>query len=152
MSYQFHLYYNDIKKQFIVLKENKSKTIFTLKENNFKFKVNLEKLTCTMCSKKRLSEIKKCNHIYQLYHQYYNISILLLPFLWINDNYLKVLNNKEIEINDKDTECLICLENTEIINKPNKKIIHCLNCNKYYHSKCINKIKNKKCQNCFTYI
>ena len=150
MSYQFYIYYNEIKKNFIVLKEKKSKTVFTLKENNFKFKVNLKNLTCSMCSKKRLSEIKKCNHIYQLYNQYYDISILLLPFLWINDNHHKVLNHKDIEINEKDTECPICLEDTEIIKKANKNIIHCLNCNKYYHKKCINKMKGNKCPTCFS--
>ncbi len=150
MSYQFHIYYQKIKKDFLIIKENKSKTIFTLKEKNFKFKVNLKDVTCSMCHIKRLSEIKKCNHIYQLYNKYYNISILLLPFLWINDNHYKVLNHQEIEINEIDTECPICLEDTEIVQKANKKIIHCLNCNKYYHKKCINKMKGNKCLTCFS--
>lgn len=149
MSYQFYKYYNDIKKNFNILKENKSKTIFTIKENNFKFKVDLKKLTCTVCPKKKLCEIKKCNHIYQLYSKYYDISDILLPFLWINDNYLKILNNKEMIIQEKDIECPICLDNTDIIKKANKNIIHCLNCNKYYHKKCINKLKKNKCPTCF---
>ena len=60
MSYQFYKYYNNIKKkEFIILKEIKSKTIFTIKENNFKFKVNLKNVTCTMCPKKKLCEIEK---------------------------------------------------------------------------------------------
>lgn len=150
MSYQFYKYYNNIKKNFIILKENKSKTLFTLKENNLKFKVDLKNVTCTMCSKKKLCDIKKCIHIYDLYHKYYNVSDILLPFLWLNDNYLNIINNKKIIINEKDTECPICLDSTEIIKKANRNIIHCLNCNKYYHKKCINKLKNKTCPTCFT--
>ena len=41
MSYQFYLYYNSIKKPFTILKENKLKTLFTLKEktlNSSQFK------------------------------------------------------------------------------------------------------------------
>ena len=152
MSYQFYLYYNSIKKPFMILKENKSKTLFTLKEKNFKFKVNLKEVTCTMCPKTKLCDIKKCYHIYELFRKYYNISEELLPFLWINNNHIKLLENDKLQIDENDIECPICLETTDIIDKPNKKIVQCLNCNKYYHSKCINKIKNTICQNCFTNI
>tara|TARA_B110000858_G_C17770759_1_gene459471 strand:- start:95 stop:559 length:465 start_codon:yes stop_codon:yes gene_type:complete len=152
MSYQFYLYYNSIKKPFIILKENKSKTQFTLKEKHFKFKVNLKEITCTLCPKKKLCDIKKCYHIYELFRKYYNVSEDLLPFLWINNNHINLLKNDKLQIDENDIECPICLESTYIINKPNKKIIQCMNCNKYYHSKCINKIKNKICQICFTNI
>ena len=149
MSFQFYKYYNNIKKEFMIIKENKSKTVFTIKENNFKFKVNLKNVTCTMCTKKKLCEIKKCNHIYQLFNKYYNISDILLPFLWINNNHLKIINKENIQIDEKDIECPICLDSTEIIKKANRNIIHCLNCNKYYHKKCVNKLKGTKCPICY---
>ena len=43
-----------------------------------------------MCPKTKLCDIKKCYHIYELFRKYYNISELL-PFLWINNNHIKIL-------------------------------------------------------------
>tara|TARA_Y100000389_G_C17285073_1_gene425012 strand:+ start:349 stop:828 length:480 start_codon:yes stop_codon:yes gene_type:complete len=152
MSYQFYLYYNSINKPFTILKENKSKTKFTLKQNNYKFKVDLEKIQCTMCPDKMNCQVKKCFHIYELFSKYFQISNELLPFLWVNDNHLNAINNQPLDIQDKDLECPICLESTDIIKTPNKKIIHCLECNKYYHRKCINKTKKSECPNCLSQI
>ena len=152
MSYQFYLYYNSINKPFTILKENKSKTKFTLKQNNYKFKVDLKKIQCTMCPNKMNCQVKKCFHIYELFSKYFQISNELLPFLWVNDNHLNAINNQPLDIQDKDLECPICLESTDIINTPNKKITHCLECNKYYHQKCINKTKKSVCPNCLSQI
>ena len=148
MSYQFYEYYNSIKKPLNIIKINKKKHIYFLKEGIINFSVKLKQLDCQLCSKKKECDLKKCNHIYQLFNQYYNINEYLLQFLFINDNYKKALKNEELIIEEKDLECPICLENTEIINKPDNKIINCLNCNKFYHRKCLNKTNKKICYIC----
>jgi hypothetical protein len=148
MSYQFYNYFNSIKKPLNVIKINKKKHIYYLKEGIINFSVKLKQLDCQLCSKKKECDLKKCNHIYQLFNEYYNIDEYLLQFLFINDNYKKALKNEELNIDEKDLECPICLENTEIIKRPNNKIINCLNCNKFYHNKCLNKTNKNICYIC----
>ena len=147
MSKDFINYYYKNKKNFNIVKENKKKDNYMLKEGIFKFNVNLKKLTCGLCKTKNLCHLKKCHHIYQLYNTIYQIPINSLEFLWKNDNYINVLKGKEIVINEKDTECVICLD--DVFETGNyDKITTCLSCGKYYHTKCLRRCKKFICLNC----
>ena len=145
MSKEFNDYLNNCIKsfnKFKILKKNKNKTIYTLSEGmgmfQMKFIVNIKELSCTMCSKSvKECSLKKCKHIYYIFLHEYNISKHNLQFLWINDNYLKVIDKKEMIFEDEDINCPICLDDSTSHNIDFNKIIHCLDCGKFYHTKCL---------------
>ena len=145
MSQQFYDYYNFIKKGFDILKSNKTKTIFRIKQHYYIFNVDLKNIKCDWCKDLPLCNLKKCYHIYHLYEKIYKISPFDLEFLWKNDNYLKVIVGEDILFDEKDTECMICLEDTF---PDYTKLYCCLNCGTYYHIKCLRKMKKSKCLNC----
>ena len=77
----------------------------------------------------------------------YNVPFEHLQFLWTNNNYLKILKEEPMEIQSNDIECPICLD--EVDYKYNSKILHCLDCGKFYHINCLNKSnKGIVCLNC----
>mgnify|MGYP006095307667 FL=1 len=147
MSKDFIDYYYKNKKNFTITKKDKNKCIFILKEGLFKFKVNLKNLTCSFCKTTKLCNLKKCNHIYQLFNIIYNVPVDLLEFLWKNNNSNRILNGEELKIYENDTECMICLD--DIFKNCNyNKVTSCLLCGKYYHTKCLRRCKEFICLNC----
>ena len=97
---------------------------------------------CTICGFFNLCDYRKCNHIYAVLINHYKLSYNDLFYLWKNDNYENLINNKPFDYSPE--ECTICLD---VINYKNK-YVHCLNCGICYHSKCINRCKDTKCLNC----
>ena len=49
-----------------------------------------------MCKNVATCNLKKGVHIYKIFQNIYDVPYNYLQFLWINDNYLKVLKNEEI--------------------------------------------------------
>ena len=64
-----------------------------------------------------------------------------MQYLWINDNYLKILNKEEPIIQSNDIECPICLDDAGLENYDKYNVIHCLDCGKFYHVKCLKNAK-----------
>lgn len=138
MSNEFNNYLTKIHKNFTLVKKDFKKHKFTLKEGFITFTVDLKNINCSMCNTKDLNicSLKKCSHIYRLFNELYNVPNDKLHFLWLNDNYKSILEKKEMTITDNDIECPICYEDATI-----KKNIHCLDCGKFYHVKCLEKSK-----------
>ena len=110
------------------------------------FIVDLKNNNCSLCNNVSTCSLKKCIHIYKLYCEVYNVDINKLQFLWINDNFKKIKNNEEIIIQPNDIECPICLDDAGLEGYNESKVIHCLDCGKFYHNKCLE--KNKKGMKC----
>ena len=145
MSKEFSNYFKNLTDNFIILRKNKKKHIYRIKDGFINFDLDLKKTNCPICKTVSTCNLKKCNHIYKLYQNEYNVPYEKLQFLWINDNYLRILENKEIIVQSKDTECSICLEDcyNEI------KIKHCLECGKFNHINCLTKANSlDECLNC----
>lgn len=149
MSKEFKNYLSQRIIDFNIIKKNKKNHKFKVNEGYFTFEIDLKKTSCLKCNNNNGCSLKKCYHIYKIYNSIYNIPFEKLQFLWINDNYLKVLDNKEIEIQPPDIECPICLEDAGSNDYNPNKVIHCLDCGKFYHINCLNKTKKGiVCLNC----
>ena len=152
MSKEFRDYLNNMTTNFIILKQNKSNTVFTMKEGFVKFVVDIKKLSCTFCKEVKECSLKKCKHIYFIYSNVYNVDYHDLQFLWVNDNYKRIIKSEEIKLEDEDTCCMVCLEDASNKNINFDKIKHCLDCGKFYHLKCLKNIKKEnneiKCLMC----
>ena len=134
------------------LKRNKKKYLFGIKDGIFNFKVNLKNFSCSLCKNNKQCSLKKCKHIYYILMKIYKLTPIELMFIGINNNIENVIENKEIKITEEDLECPICIDNMFQYNLPNNKRLHCLNCGKFYHTKCYRKLKDNKCVNCFNII
>ena len=122
---------------------------FKIKEGLVTFNVNLKNIDCSFCEKVKFCNLKKCIHIYKIYHEIYGIPINMLQFLWTNNNYLRVLNDEKMIVKDIDTECLICLEDAGYTDYNPYKAIHCLDCGIFTHRKCLERSdKGIVCLNC----
>jgi len=143
MSNEFNTYLNISNNNFIILKVNKKKTIFTIKDGYFKFKVDLKNLSCTFCKNVSECSLKKCKHIYYIYSKEFKISKYLLQFLWVNNNYINILEGKDMVIEEDDTHCPVCLDDSSKECSNFDKIVHCLDCGKFYHKNCLMKTKKK---------
>ena len=144
MSKEFYEYMDGFKDDFIINKKHKKKHKYSIKKGFINFNINLINPDCPFCDKSSTCSLKKCIHIYKIYNTVYNVPRDKLVFLWINDNYLKVLNNEKMVILPDDIECPICLENAGFNNYIKNKTIHCLDCGKFYHTKCLDKTKKGK--------
>lgn len=157
---EFNNYYKDFKFNFTILKKDKKRHVYTLKEGVITFKVYLKEITCTLCnsigSSINTCNLKKCKHIYYIYQKLYNVPYEELIYLWINNNHINILNNEKMVILDKDIECSICLEDAGGKYYNSEKIIHCLECGNFQHRLCLDKVKKQKksneivCINCYT--
>jgi|TARA_B100000524_G_scaffold237794_1_gene126767 hypothetical protein len=149
MSKEFKNFIKKKESNFISIKNNKKKHIYKIKDGYFTFDINLENPSCILCNSSKGCSLKKCYHLYKLLNLHYNISFDNLQFLWINDNYIKALNNQKLEIQSIDLECPICLEIAWSEKYNPNKTIHCLDCGKFYHIDCLNKTKKGiVCLNC----
>jgi len=147
MSEQFLKYYKSIKKNFYIIKKNNNKKIYKIRDGRIVFSVDLKNIKCGLCDNTSLCELKKCNHIYQLFNTEFNVPEEKLEFLWKNDNHARVLDGEEIVLKEEDLDCVICLEFVFDKNSYKKRIC-CLNCGKYYHHKCLNRCNKFECLNC----
>ena len=149
MSKEFYNYYKNLLDNFTILRKNNKKHIYRIKDGILHFDIDLKKAECSMCKNVKTCNLKKCVHIYKLFQNIYSVPYNYLQFLWINDNYLKVLKNEEIIIQSSDTECSICLEDAGLDGYNENKIKHCLDCGRFYHYKCLSKANiDKECLNC----
>ena len=149
MSKEFIEHIKNINGNISIVKKDFKKLKFKIKEGFTTFIVDLKNNECSFCEKVSSCSLKKCVHIYKLYYELYKLNAEDLQFLWINDNYKKVKNNEEMIIQSTDIECPICLDDAGG-NKYNKsKVIHCLDCGKFYHINCLEKAKKGiKCLIC----
>lgn len=155
ISKEFNDYLNNLnfaKISHYKLKRNKNKYLFGIKDGIFNFKVNLKIFSCCLCKDHNQCSLKKCKHIYYILIKIFKLKPVELMFIGINNNIENVIENKEIKINEEDLECPICIENIFECNLPYYKKLQCLNCGKFYHSKCYRKLKDNKCVNCFNII
>tara|TARA_B100001287_G_C22538729_1_gene461047 strand:- start:374 stop:856 length:483 start_codon:yes stop_codon:yes gene_type:complete len=143
MSNEFKNYINDMKMNLLILKTNKNKTIYTMKEGFFKFTVDIKNLKCSYCNEVKKCSLKKCKHLYYIFKNIYNINTHKLQFLWMNDNHNNVIKGKELVFEEDDINCPICLEDASSENINFNKVIHCLDCGKFYHKDCLKKAKGE---------
>ena len=149
MSKEFVDYINGFKDNSIIIRENSKKHKFKLKEGIITFDIDLKNINCVMCKNVNTCSLKKCIHIYKIYEKVYKVPFNNLQFLWTNNNYLKVLKGEDMEILPNDIECPICLDDVGTQNYNYNKIIHCLDCGKFYHKLCLSKSnKGIVCLNC----
>ena len=143
----FYNYLNQLKLSGITIKQ-KTKYIYTIKDGYYNFNINLKKLNCFLCKNYKTCSLKKCKHIYLILFKFFKLSNAELMFLWINDNFKNIIEQKEMVIKIQDLECLICIDNVFKKYTKIKQIIHCLNCGKFFHQKCYQKTFSNKCVNC----
>lgn len=149
MSIQLYNYINSISKNIKSIKiQGKNKNIFRIKDGYFSFTIDLLKdKKCIMCKNKiNNCSLKKCKHLYAILLNSLKVPLDDISFLFLNNNLEKVVNRDEIIIKEEDFECPVCLENTS--NDQYNKLFQCLNCSKFYHSKCIRKCNTNKCLMC----
>tara|TARA_B100000927_G_C16285980_1_gene397499 strand:+ start:242 stop:727 length:486 start_codon:yes stop_codon:yes gene_type:complete len=137
MSKEFCDYINNLNYNFIITRQDTKKHKFSLKQGIINFKIDLKNGICPICPKINICSLKKCAHLYKIFEEVYNVPFEKLQYLWTNDNYKKVLNKEEMIILDNDIECPICLEDAGKIGYDRHKVIHCLDCGKFAHSKCL---------------
>ena len=159
MSKEFNDYINSCIvnfNKFKILKKNKKNTVYTMAEGigmfQMKFNVNVKELSCTMCKSVKECSLKKCRHLYYIFYNDYGVQKYDLQFLWINDNYKRVLEGEKMIFEEDDLNCPVCLDDSTSCFLDFNKITHCLDCGKFYHTKCLKEAcKNKnevKCLIC----
>ena len=149
MSKEFCEHIDKLNSNIIILRKDFKKLKFKIKEGFTTFIVDLKKNECSFCNKVSSCSLKKCIHIYKLYYELYQLDINELQFLWVNDNDKKVKNKEDMVILSDDIECPICFDDAGTKGYNKLKVIHCLDCGKFYHNKCLEKSKKGiKCLVC----
>lgn len=127
--------------KFIHIKKGKNKLFL----QDGLFKIKFDNLTnCTTCGKFTQCEYTKCKHIYAILIKEYKLNFHDLFFLWKNNNFHNLIENKEFDYTPED--CNFCLE--QIDYTKNRTYTQCLKCGCCYHIKCLRQYDKIVCINC----
>ena len=110
MSDIFYRYYINLKNDFnkITITKMKKNKIF-IKDGFLILNYDLNDLTkCSLCGSFNECDYRKCKHIYFILSNYHNLDFYDIFYIWKNDNYKNLLNNKKFDY--KLEECGFCLD------------------------------------------